>query len=347
MKNRRHFLQTLTSLVVASLCAAAPALAPATPTAAKEVAQVRLAQQYGIGYLPLIVVEQNKLIEKHAKAAGLGDVEVSWTKFAGGNVMNDALLSGSLDFASGGIAPAVTLWAKTRGTKGEVKLVSALDSMPLLLNTRNPAVRTIKDFTEKDKIALPAAKVSIQAVTLQMAAEKAFGEGQQERLDPLTVSLSHPDGQTALLSGAGEISAQFSAPPFQYQQLEKPEIHTVLNSYDVLGGPSSFNVVWTTAAFREANPKLYAAVFQALAEAEQIINQDKAAASALYLRASKDKGTVADVEKIVTDPQVEFTLTPRNVTKYSDFLYKIGSIKQKPDTWKDLFFPEVHGLAGS
>ena len=137
MKNRRHFLQTLTSLVVASLCAAAPALAPATPTAAKEVAQVRLAQQYGIGYLPLIVVEQNKLIEKHAKAAGLGDVEVSWTKFAGGNVMNDALLSGSLDFASGGIAPAVTLWAKTRGTKGEVKLVSALDSMPLLLNTRS------------------------------------------------------------------------------------------------------------------------------------------------------------------------------------------------------------------
>ena len=91
--------------------------------------------------------------------------------------------------------------------------------MPLYLDTRNPDVKTIKDFTDKDKIALPAVKVSIQAVTLQMAAEQAFGDGQQDRLDPLTVSMSHPDAQTALLSGQSEITAHFGSPPFQYQQL--------------------------------------------------------------------------------------------------------------------------------
>ena len=163
--------------------------------------------------------------------------------------MNDALLSSSLQFASGGVGPLVTLWAKTRGNL-DVKAVSAINSMPLYLTTRNPDVKTLKDFTAKDKIALPAVKVSIQAVTLQMAAEKAFGEGQQYKLDPLTVSMSHPDAQTALLSGQSEITAHFGSPPFQYQQLERPGIHRVLNSYDVLGGPATFNTVWTTSKFR-------------------------------------------------------------------------------------------------
>ena len=164
------------------------------------MAEIKVAQQYGISYLPLMLMEEQKLIEKHAKAAGV-DVKVGWAKFAGGNVMNDALLSNSLQFASGGVGPLVTMWAQTKGNL-DVKAVSAINSMPLYLNTRNPNVKTIKDFTEKDKIALPAVKVSIQAVTLQMAAEKAFGEGQQDKLDALTVSMSHPDAQTALLSGA-------------------------------------------------------------------------------------------------------------------------------------------------
>lgn len=326
---------------------AALAVAGTALGAQAETAEVRVAQQYGISYLPLMLMEQNKLIEKHAKAKGLGDIKVSWSKFAGGNVMNDALLSGSLDLASAGVAPAITLWAKTRGTPSEVKLVTAMNSMPIYLNTRNPAVKTIKDFTEKDKIALPAAKVSIQAVTLQMAAEKIFGEGNHNRLDALTVSLAHPDGQAALLSGSSEITGHFSAPPFQYQQLEKPGIRTVLNSYDVLGGPATFNVVYGTAKFRESNPKTYQAFLDAFAEATAIINKDKKGAAEFYLQVSKDKDTVKDILAMLNDPQIEYTQTPKNITKYADFLYKIGSVKQKPATWKDLFFPEIHLLPGS
>ncbi len=252
-----------------------------------EMAEIKVAQQYGISYLPLMLMEEQKLIEKHAKAAGV-DVKVDWARFAGGNVMNDALLSGGLQFASGGVGPLVTLWSRTKGNL-DVKAVSAINSMPLYLNTRNPDVKTIKDFTEKDKIALPAVKVSIQAVTLQMAAEKAFGAGQQNKLDALTVSMSHPDAQVALLSGASEITAHFGSPPFQYQQLEKPGIHTVLTSYDVLGGPATFNVVWTTSKFRSENPKLYDAFVKALDEAIALINKDKQAAAEAYLRISKDK----------------------------------------------------------
>ncbi|HEY7944509.1 MAG: ABC transporter substrate-binding protein [Burkholderiales bacterium] len=310
-----------------------------------EMSEIKVAQQYGIGYLPLMIMEDQKLIEKYAKANGV-DVSVDWAKFAGGNVMNDALLSNSLQFASGGVGPLVTLWAKTRGNL-DVKALSAINSMPLYLNSRNPAVRTIKDFTDKDKIALPAVKVSIQAVTLQMAAERAFGEGQQNKLDHLTVSMSHPDATLALLSGQSEITAHFGSPPFQYQQLKNPAIHTVLSSYDVLGGPATFNVVWTTTKFRSENPRLYDAFIKALDEATALINKDKRWAAETYLRLSKDKAPLRDIEGMLNDPAIVYTTTPQNVMKYVDFMLKIGSIKGRPGSWKDLFFPEAHKLPGS
>ena len=315
------------------------------PAAHAELAEINVAQQYGIGYLSLMVMEEQKLIEKHAKAAGV-EVKVNWAKFAGGNVMNDALLSGSLQFASGGVGPLITIWARTKGNL-DVKAVAALDSMPLYLNTRNPSVKTIKDFTEKDKIALPAVKVSVQAVTLQMAAEKAFGEGQHGKLNALTVSMSHPDAQTALLSGQSEVTAHFGSPPFQYQQLKRPGIHTVLSSTDVLGGPTTFNVVWTTSKFRNENPKLYAAFVSALEEATAYINKDKTAAAEAYLRISKDKDSVADILAMLNDPAIVFTMAPQNIMAYANFMAKIGMIKVKPESWKDMFFPNIHGLAGS
>src|SRR3954449_584746 len=193
-----------------------------SPLSRAELSEINVAQQYGISYLPLMIMEDQKLIEKHAKSAGV-DVKVGWAKFAGGNVMNDALLSNSLQFASGGVGPFVTLWARTKGNL-DVKAVGAINSMPFYLNTRNAAVKSIKDFTDKDRIALPAVKVSIQAVTLQMAAEKAFGPGQHGRLDTLTVSMSHPDGMAAMMSGRSEITGHFTSAPFQYQELADPRV---------------------------------------------------------------------------------------------------------------------------
>src|SRR6266568_6120618 len=288
------------------IAAGAAALLALPPPARAELTEIRIAEQYGIGYLPLILMEEQKLVEKYAKANGIPDLKVSWAKFAGGNVMNDALLSNSLQFASGGVGPLVTLWSRTKGNL-DVKAVAAINSMPLFLNTRNPAVKTIKDFTDRDRIALPAVKVSIQAVTLQMAAEKAFGEGQQNKLDALTVTLSHPDAQVALLSGQSEITAHFGSPPFQYQQLKNPAIHTVLNSYDVLGGSSTFNVVWTTSKFRTENPRVYDAVVKALDEATALINQDRRWAAEAYLRLSKDRDSVQEIQAMLNDPSIVYT----------------------------------------
>lgn len=312
-----------------------------------ELKEVLVAKQYGISYLPLMIMERDHLIEKHAQQAGLGNIKVTWTTFAGGNVMNDALLSNSLQFASGGVAPLVTMWARTHGTGNEVKAVGAINSMPLMLNTTNPNIHTVKDFTAHDKIALPAVKVSIQAVTLQMAAAKAFGPANYNALDKYTVTLSHPDGMAAMLSRNSEVDSHFTAPPFEYEELQKPGVHTVLNSYDVLGGPATFNLVWTTQQFHDKNPKTYDAFVAALQEAEDIINRDKHAAAVYYKEVTHDKEPVSFIVKMMNDPQMRYTLTPQNTMKYADFMHKVGAIKVAPSSWTDLFFPNAAKLNGS
>ncbi|GAB2868548.1 ABC transporter substrate-binding protein [Paraburkholderia jirisanensis] len=334
---------------VAAVLSAVVALSAAliSTTARAELTDIRIARQYGVSYLPLMLMQDQKLLEKHAAQLGMPNLKVSWVEFAGGNVMNDALLSDSLQIASGGVAPLVLLWSRTHGTPLEVKALAAINSMPLLLNTTNPAVKTVKDFSEKDKIALPAAKVSIQAITLQMAAEKAFGAGNQGQLDKYTVSLAHPDAQQALLSGKSEVTAHFGSPPFQEQELARPNVHTVVNSYDVLGGKSSFNLVWCTSNFYKGNPKLVQAFIAALDEAEASINKDKHAAALAYLRISKDKSSVDEIEKMISAPEVQFTTVPQNTVKYADFMARTGLIKAKPASWKDLFFPTAQSLQGS
>ncbi len=314
--------------------------------ASAEVHEVNLAQQFGIGSLTFMVMQDQKLIEKQAAAAGLGDVKVNWIRFPGGAAMNDAVISGDLQFALGGVAPFATLWSKTRSNLG-VKAVYAVNSMPMLLNTRNPEVKTLKDFTDKDKIALPGVKVSIQAVILQMAAEQAFGAGHENRLDRLTVTRSHADGMAALLSNASEIDSHFTSPPYSYEELEHAGIHTVLNSYDVLGGPHNLNVIYTTSKFRAANPNIYAACLRAFEQATVFIENNKKAAAEIYLRVSKDKLPLEAVLKILNNPQVQYTLTPQGTMKIVDFMYGSGALKVKPTSWQEMYMPEAHKLPGN
>ena|SRR5438067_1442165 len=177
---------------------------------------------------------------------------------------------------------------------------------------------------------------------LSTAARAETGE-----LDPLTVSLPHPDAMMALLSGGSSITAHFSSPPFQYHEAVKPGIRTILNSYDILGGPATFNVVWSTNRFRDQNPKAYAAFVAAFEEATAMINRDKRAAAQIYKRMSGTKETVDELVKMMEDPLVEYTLTPKSVMKTAEFMAKIGTIKDRPASWKDLFLPNVHGAAGS
>ena len=325
---------------------AAAAVAFAATSAMAEVDELKMMSQYGIGYMQLTIMKADKLVEKHLAKQGLGSTKVTWATMGAGAAANDALLSGSLHFAAGGTGPAIILWDRTRANL-DVRGVSALSSMPNLLVSRNPAVKTIKDFTEKDRIAMAGAGSSVQTTYLQMAAAKEFGIENYKKLNPLMVNLPHPEGLRALLSGQGEVNAQFTSPPFQNMALENPAVHTVLNSYDVMGGPNTFLMVWATTKFRDENPKTYKAVVDALKEATDAVNADKKRAAEVYAQEGGNKEKVDFLLKIMNDPQVHYTMAPENVLPYAQFMHKVGTLKHEPKSWKDLFFPDIHDLPGS
>jgi NitT/TauT family transport system substrate-binding protein len=308
---------------------------------AAAAAEIHVATQYGFGFLPMMVIEHEHLFDKRLAAAGLADATVAWSTLGGGSAMNDALLSGSLDIASGGVAPFVTLWAKARN----VRAISALSAVPLWFNTRDPDVRTLEDLTDKDKIAVTAPKVSVHAILLQIAAAKRWGLKDHGHYDQLELPLSQPDSMAALLSGA--VNNHFSAPPFQYLEVRLPGIRTIATADDILGGPATFIVTWSTAKFRADNPVAYKAFLDATRDAVALINRNLPEAASIYLEMSHDKMPQADLLPMLRYPGTEFSLTPRNVMAYARAMADFGTIKSRPEAWKDLFFPDIYDLPGS
>jgi len=319
---------------------------PGLTQAKAEVSEVRIPTGAGgVGFLPLLVMEHNRLIEKYAKEAGIPNLKVRWINIGGPAVMNDALLSGSADFITAGPPAFITLWDRTR-TSSRVEGVAAMSSMPMYLNTRTDRLKKLDDVTGKDKIAVTAIKVSIPSIVMQMYAKQKYG--QPARFDKFTVTMTHPDAVIALLAGSSAVDAHFASPPFAQREKKDPRVRTIMLSDDVMGGSTTFTMVSTTTKFRDRNPKVYAAVFKAIGEAVRMIEADRKSAAELLLASTRDKGfSVKEIVDVLNDPRTKFTTTPENVMKYADFMHGIGSIRNRPASWKDLFFPEIHGAPGS
>ncbi|UCJ15486.1 ABC transporter substrate-binding protein [Pseudomonas sp. MM211] len=318
----------------------------ATPLAAHAEGKISIAQQFGIGYLVLHVVKDQQLIEKHAKAQGLDDIDVEWRTISGATAMNEALLAGAIDVVSAGVPPMLTVWDRTHG-KQNVKAVASLGSLPNYLLSNRAEVKTLDDLSDKDRIAVPAAGVGFQSRTLQIETAKRYGNADFQRFDKISVSLPHPDATVALTKGGSEITAHFSSPPFQYQALENPNVHKLISSYDILGGQATFNVLYATEKFHDENPKTYKAFYDALVEASQIIKADKAAAAETYIKVENSKLPLAFVQKIIEDPENDFTVSPQRTFIYAEKLHELGVLKNKAASWKDYFFEEAYANPGS
>jgi NitT/TauT family transport system substrate-binding protein len=301
--------------------------------------RIRISEQYGVTYLLLNIAQDQKLIEKHGKQQGV-DIKVEWTQLSGGPAINDALLSGGIDIASAGVGPLLTIWDRTNG-KQNVKGVASLGNFPYYLVSNNPKVKTLADLTAKDRIGLPATGVSVQARILQMAAAKQWGDKEFKRLDQYTQTLPHPDAAAAVIAGGTEINAHFGSSPYQEQELaQNPNARIVLNSYDVLGGPSSSTVLYATEKFRSENPKTYRAFTAALAEAAQYASANPEGAADAYLRVSKSTVDRAQLLKIIKNPQVQFKVAPQNTFALAQFLHRVGVLKNQPASWRDYFFDD-------
>ncbi len=327
------------------ICSGIALVATATAPRA-EVKEVSLGQQFGAVYLPAMVMESQKLVEKHLAASGMGDVKVSWARLGGPAALNDAMLAGNVHFACQGVPSLAVIWDRTRGNLG-VKALGAIASNNIWLNTRNPNIQSLKDFTEKDRIAVPSLKVSTQAIMMHIAAEKTWGKGNHTKLDHIIVALPHPEAAAAVLNPGHEINTHFATSPFHETEM-KGGLRTVTTAYEIMGGPTTGLTFTSNEKFRADNPKVFAAVNKAFDESFAWINSDKRRAAKLYIEMTKEKRlTEDDLTASFSSKDLEFTKVPSRMGTMLEFLHSIGSVKNKPASWKDLFFEEAHGLPGS
>jgi NitT/TauT family transport system substrate-binding protein len=309
--------------------------------------QVRIVMPYGLGYLPTYVVVDRGLIEQHAKAAGLGDIKVTLVHMASGPAGSDLLLSGDADMAMGGFGPAFILWDKTRGAQ-KVRGVTPLSASPIWLLSSDPRIHSIRDYGPNDRIAVSAVKVTGQAISLQMAAAKEWGWDQRFRLDSLLVTMANPDATAMLLSGAGEVKSHDSIIPFSVEEMESGKVHMVMNSDDYLEPGSTLSVLYASARFHDGSPKLYAATAAAFEDAFDFIHQHPHESAQIYVSHEPQKRDLAWIEAMIVDPKlIQYSSTPRGMKKDADFMYAAGTLKNKPESWKDLFWDNMAGKDGS
>jgi NitT/TauT family transport system substrate-binding protein len=329
--------------IVAALLAAA-LIAPLTAYA--EVEEIKIPRGAGgVGFLPLLMMEQKGLVEQEAQKRGI-KLKATWIKMGGPSVVNDMLISGAADMVAAGPPAFLITWDRTRESV-KIKGVAAMTSIPMYLNTRAPHLKSIKDLKANDKIAVTAVKVSIPAIILQMAAIKEFGRSEWASLDKYTVSLTHPDALISLLSNRTEVTAHFTSPPFHQKELKAEGIRTIMTSNDVMGGPSTFTMLYSTSKFHDANPKVYATFLAAFTEAMRLINADKKAAAETFIAMEGQGMKLDDVLEVLQDKDVRYTTSPEALMKYADFMHSVGTLKAKPADWKELFFPEIHGVSGN
>lgn len=326
--------------------AGALAVAPSMRALAQQKTEITLSRQPGILYMPTHIIEKNQLIEKHAARLGVPGVTTKWLNFTSGGAQQDALLSANVDMINTGTGQLLLMWDRT---KGGVKGIAASSAAPLVLVSRDPKIKTLSDFTEGDRIAVPTIRISTQSILMQIAATKLFGPDQWGKFDPFTVQMGHPDAYIALRNTVHEVKNHFAAPPFHYYALKNvPGAHVVTSSTEIIGGPLSQAQFMTTTKFADANPKIIEAVGAATEEAKLMIEKETKASVEIYKEITNDKTEVADILELLTQPgMMDWSLYPQGTMLFAAHLHRIGSLKTLPTSWKDYYLPGIHNLPGS
>jgi len=306
--------------------------------------EVKIGVGFGLAFLPIYICEDLKLVEKHAKAAGL-DVKADFPRFMGAAQVQDAVASGAIDMGPYGIAPLLAAWQNAKGTPGQILAVSGITSLPLILLSNQPNEQTLADLRPDDRIAVPTL-TSPQSYVLELQSEKTFG--QFDRLRSQLVALPHAEAIAALVAGepssqpADQVTAYFSSPPYAELALRGANVHALFRSSDAASGKSSFLILGATRATIEAHPQLPAIIDQAMDEAARIIHDDPHRAAQIYLTHEPSSALdAATMEAVIRDIRGEFGSTIYGVQTLADFMGRHGELKTPPQSWKDIVAPAL------
>jgi NitT/TauT family transport system substrate-binding protein len=293
--------------------------------------KITIAYQFGVGYAPLMIIKQQRLLEK-----AYPGLSVEWKQLASGTPITDGIIKGDIQIGAMGTGPFLVGWA--RGINWRV--IAPLDEADLWLMARDSSIRTVADLRGK-RIATPTA-TSIQAVALRKMAQVKLGN--PRALDSSLISMDHPDGMQALLSG--QIDAHFTSPPYQWQELGRGA-HVVGKSYGYFGAHSFLVTVLTQKfydEYRAFSNRFYRLVKQSI----DLINKKPKAAAAILAREDQTEATTVQFTRWITRKKsLTFTTRPRGLMRTAGFMNKIGLLGKVPGSWRELVFPPVLPTRGS
>lgn len=202
-----------------------------TGAASEPGAVLRIAEQHGLAYAPLAVLQITGGLESAL------DGPVEWVRMNNAAGIREAMLAGRLDVGFMGVPPY--LIGKDRGMEWQVFV--GLSEAPLGLVSLHREVVTLSDLVGRagaGRIALPQPG-SIQHILLAMALERRGFP--PDALDSRLISMAHPDGMAALLA-RGDVVAHFTSPPFLGRELEEPGARLLVDGTEAFGRPFTFIV---------------------------------------------------------------------------------------------------------
>lgn len=246
--------------MIAALCLAGVLLATGG-CGKKEQESIGIAEQFGIAYAPLQIMKEKKILEEK-----LPGVEINWKQFGGPTGIREGMVNGEIDFGFMGVSPV--LIGIDNGM--EWRYAAGLSSNEVAVVTSREGVKSLRDLTEKDRIAI-LSPACTQHVLLCMLAEQQLGAA--HALDSRLVSMNHPDSVNALLSGT-EITAHVSTPPYISQETEGGA-SVIATGEEIMGEPFTFISCVAMEAFYEEHREYYDAFQEALQESVDYINENR------------------------------------------------------------------------
>jgi NitT/TauT family transport system substrate-binding protein len=331
------------------LLASAATLLGNAAGARAETNQVRIGSTFGLAQLPGRLAFEKHFIEKHARQMGLPDVQVSFQAASSGIVVSDLLLSRNADIGVGGNVPLFSLWDKTSGPQ-KVRGIMSFSRGNMFLLTVDPRINSIRDFKDTDRIAMTDVRSTTYSMVIQMAAAKEYGWDQRDRFDQNTVAMANNEALAAMLSARMEVKSHMTILPHSTMELKSAKVRVLLNSKDLLGEPYTTVASFTTERFKQQNPKTYAAVVGGLQEAIDFINHNPREAAEIFVKKEPFGGTLDELVEMMqgrTADELSFNSTPNTTKLFTDFMYKSGTLKHVPGTWKDVWFENNWDKAGS
>ncbi|MFW6121703.1 MAG: ATP-binding cassette domain-containing protein [Petrotogales bacterium] len=287
--------------------------------------------------------ESKKIVNEIIDLVGLKNFENSYPhELSGGSTINEAIITGDLQFASMGIAPAVIGIDQGVGAK----IFASMGSKEHKLWTWRNDINSISDIVSliENGTELKINLLKENSIE-EMGMAKALVDlnSSLDYIMDSVVYLSHPDAFSSML--LHEIDVDFTGEPYNSEYDKDEDFHQISSDSEIWGQalPDSSFVARTD--FVDQYPDVASAVWMAWCEATNwIINNQEEASYIIGAVLEYEPNEAWDLwqqSNLLWNPTYGLVA----VKGYASTLYDFGFIEKSP-TIGDLMFAHTRGAAG-